>query len=200
MLPLFLSARKKTKFSSWIIAIGKRVAWGVTPTHLGVQIPAGCRSHGSTRWQCRTRTWGGARTSSRNAASLPPRQGNGTRRRHTEEPEGSRRIALGSGPKMMKSWPSVLSKPVQSGRSHLFSLRWGFCAINEEHKGQPFPALFFWHCYHYHGQQGYALAFLKINTVFSSIEQQLCQGTGLIPHNLPFKWIKQPPPQSALGI
>lgn len=167
--------REKTKLSSWIIAIGKRVASGVTPTHLGVQLPAGCRSHGSTRWRCRTQTWGGARTSSRNAASLPPRQGNGTRRRRTEELEGSHRTALGLGPKTMKSLPSVLSKPAQFGRSHLFSLRWRFCAINEEYKGHPSPALFSWlhtHCYHYHRQQGYTLAFLKINTVFSSIEQR----------------------------
>lgn len=114
--------REKTKLSSWIITIGKKIALGVTSTHLGVQLPAGCRSHGSTRWQCRTQTSGGAQTSSQNAASLPPRQGNGTRRKHTEELEGSHRTALGSGPKTMKLFPSALSKPAQFGRSHLFSL------------------------------------------------------------------------------
>lgn len=131
MFPLLLPAIK-TKLSSWIITIGKKAALGVTPTYLGVQLLVGCRSHGSTRWQCHTQTWAGVLTSSRNAASLPLPQGNGTHRKHREELGGSRRTALGLGPKTMKLSTSVLTKPAQFCRSHLLSLPWRMCAINEE--------------------------------------------------------------------
>lgn len=126
------------KKSSSVIQTGKGTSFPSWLTHLGVQLPAGSQCRRSTGWQCRTRTLDGAPTSGQNAASLPPQQGNGTRRRRTEGLGEWHRTAPGLGPKtttlgLIAILKTMLSEGAQFSRSRflgflfprVLSDRWG---------------------------------------------------------------------------